>query len=438
MGEVIVKQRLHKSTGKIVYEYAFEVASIDGKRKRKTKSGFKTKKEAREAGKLAQQAYEKVGVPIEPSTMSYSDFLDEWIEKSCKLTCKDVTVKGYEKKIRLYVKPRIGQYRVKSITKKILQDVLIDLFNEGFSQNTLSSIRAVFTKSFEYAEDNHYIQTTPAVKLTIPTAMQPKVQTRTKKHIYIPEDKRKMIFDRFPEGTTTYIPMQIAYRTGLRLGEVYGLVWEDIDFEHKTLSVNRQVQWFTPPPKPGEKRTVGGKRDSDGYWYFSTPKWSSYRTIDIDDELIEILLKEKQKQNKGEAYYAEYFTRYYCQQHLSFNGKKPQFSVMPMNEIQTDKTPYEIHFVTRRDNGTYVTTGTTKHSAHIIHHQLNYPEYDFHSWRHTHGTMLLENGADLTFIQRRLGHKNLDTTLNIYTNHLTQTIHDRSLQKLNGMFQPDN
>ena len=87
MGEIIIKSRTLKS-GKVVYEYAFEIASVDGKRKRKTKCGFKTKKEAREAGKLAQQAYESIGQPIEPSSMSYSDFLDQWIENDIKISSK--------------------------------------------------------------------------------------------------------------------------------------------------------------------------------------------------------------------------------------------------------------------------------------------------------------------------------------------------------------
>ena len=89
VGEIIVKPRTLKS-GKVVYEYAFEIASVDGKRK--TKCGFKTKKEAREAGKLAQQTYEQVGQAVEPSDMSFADFLDQWLEMDCKLSCKDVTV----------------------------------------------------------------------------------------------------------------------------------------------------------------------------------------------------------------------------------------------------------------------------------------------------------------------------------------------------------
>ena len=116
MKDVLIKARTLAS-GKTVYEYRFEIASVNGKRKWKSKSGFKTKTEAKQAGKLAQQTYENVGQAIEPSNISYSDFLDEWIEQDCKLTCKLSTLQSYEKKIRLYIKPNLGSYRLKNITK---------------------------------------------------------------------------------------------------------------------------------------------------------------------------------------------------------------------------------------------------------------------------------------------------------------------------------
>ena len=149
MGEVIIKSRMLKS-GKVVYEYGFEIASIDGKRKRKTKSGFKTKKEAKEAGKVAQLAYENIGQVVDPSDMSFSDFLDQWIENAA-LTCAESTINGYKKKIRLYIKPALGGYRIKSITKNNLQDLVTKMYNDGFSKNTVSSVNGILTKYFEYA-----------------------------------------------------------------------------------------------------------------------------------------------------------------------------------------------------------------------------------------------------------------------------------------------
>lgn len=433
MGEVIIKPRTLKS-GKIVYEYAFEIASVDGKRKRKTKSGFKTKKEAREAGKLAQQAYEQVGQAVEPSDMSFSDFLDQWIEMECKLSCKEVTVNGYKKKIRLYIKPTLGEYRLKSITKNILQEFITKMYNDGFSTNTISSIKGILSKSFTFAVDRHYLMTSPATRLITPTNLQPNKPTRQKQHIYLTKEQIDSIFARFPEGTTAYIPLMIAYHTGLRLGEIYGLVWEDIDFKNKTLAVNRQVQWYQGERTQEEKKRTNGTSESNGYWYFSEPKYKSYRIIDLDDVILEILQTELAKQQKAKAYYDEYYTHYFTTNMLDFSGTKPTYKVQPINQIMNQKTTNEVHFICRRENGTYVNPRTTQHISSIVHKQLNIPDYDTYSFRHTHGTMLIENGADMVYVQRRLGHKDISVTMNIYTNHLTEKIKSRNNSMLNNMY----
>ena len=73
------------------------------------------------------------------------------------------------------------------------------------------------------------------------------------------------IFERFPEGSSAYIPIMIGYHTGLRLGEIYGLVWEDIDFENKTLSVNRQVQWEAGEARSEEEKNKNTNDQKTSY-----------------------------------------------------------------------------------------------------------------------------------------------------------------------------
>ncbi len=417
--------------GTFSYQYRFEIASVDGKRKWKTKSGFTTKREAKEAAKLAQQTYEQVGQVVEPSDMSYADFLDRWLENRA-LDCAESTIKGYEKKVRLYIKPELGAYRLKSITKDNLQDFVTKMFNDGFSKNTISSVKGIITKSFDFAEDRNYIVHTPATKLVIPTKLQPEVKTRNKKHVYIPKNVMKKIFERFPEGSSAYIPLMIGYHTGLRLGEIYALVWEDIDFENKTLSVNRQVQWHAGERTEEEKKRTNGTSISNGYWYFAEPKYRSYRTIDVDDILLEALKREHQKQLKAKDYYDEYYNQYYCDNEMIF---KKSDDVLPINRISQEETTNKVDFICRREDGSYVSPRTTQHISHIIHTQLNFPQYDTHSLRHTHGTMLRESGADFVYIQRRLGHKNLQVTIEIYTNHLTDSIKEKGNIALNDIYK---
>ena len=84
------------------------------------------------------------------------------------------------------------------------------------------------------------------------------------------------IFERFPEGCSSHIPLMLGYKCGLRLGEAFGVMWSDIDFIKCTLTINRQVQW-----------QGGSKEHGKGYWYFSEPKYNSFRTISLDNSLME-------------------------------------------------------------------------------------------------------------------------------------------------------
>ena len=71
-----------------VYQYKFEIASIDGKRKFKNKSGFATKSEAKQAGIIAYNEYLNTGHSFKPKTMSYSDYLDYWMKEHCEINLK--------------------------------------------------------------------------------------------------------------------------------------------------------------------------------------------------------------------------------------------------------------------------------------------------------------------------------------------------------------
>lgn len=146
------------------WRYRFDIATVAGKRKQISKSGFRTKKEAQAAGNTALYQYEHAGLSPDQlkGEISYADFLDEWMEKDVIKRWKKSTVEGYEKKIRLYIKPNLGHYRLKSITKQNIIDFLLDLYNDGFSTNTISSVRGILTKSFRYADENNYLFHSPA------------------------------------------------------------------------------------------------------------------------------------------------------------------------------------------------------------------------------------------------------------------------------------
>lgn len=377
------------------WQYRFEGPKIDGKRKQIVKGGFSTREEAFAAKLKAMAEFEATGEVFKPSEISVSDFMDKWYKDECVNKKKKTTLNNYEKIIRLDIKPEIGKYKLRTISHSTLQKLIDKLASEGRSRNTISVISGVLTSSFNYAvEPLHYIQKNPMEHVKLPSKRaEGNIALNTKSRVYIDEKRMNEILARFPKGSSAYIPLLLGYRCGLRLGEAYALTWDDIDFENKTLSVNKQVQW----------QSNGNK---SGYWYFSTPKYDSNRIIQIDDAFLKILKNEKETQErKVKAYLDTEYTFYYEEKGTRI--------------ISTNDKGKKINFVCKREDGTYIQPRTMQHTSSVIHNQLGFPEFDFHSLRHTHCTMLLDNGADPKYVQTRLGHKSVQITLDIYQ-HLTQ------------------
>lgn len=197
MAEVQIRSK-RKKDGKLSYAYSFEIANVEGTRKWITKYGFKTKKEAREAGVEAKRLYDNYGSIVQKDEISFADYLDYWIDNDCKVDLKPITVKNYQKVI-LLIKPEWGKYRLKSITREVLQSLLIKLYDLGYSYNYLTVIKGALTKSMNFAVDHHYIIFSPAVRLKIPKNRVPKIPTRSSPHVLIPPEIMSKIFERFPE-----------------------------------------------------------------------------------------------------------------------------------------------------------------------------------------------------------------------------------------------
>ena len=309
--EVKVRARKSAKYGK-TYEYRFEVAPIGGERKWYSKGGFLSEKEARKAGLEELKRYYACGLPERSSNISYADFLDEWMENDCKYNLKETTLLNYRKRIKNHIKPELGGYQVMRLSRERLQKFLQKKHDDGYSKNTLSTLRGIISKSMTYAVDCGLLKISPAHNLKIPRCEMTSVPTRSDPHSYLPADTMKQIFERFPEGSSAYIPIMIGYHCGLRIGEVYGLTWGDIDLQNRKLTVSRQIQWKQLPRSKEEKqRSNGSKYAAAGFWYFSTPKCGSSRTIDMDSQLTDLLQRERIRQERAGIYFAERYRRYY-------------------------------------------------------------------------------------------------------------------------------
>ena len=389
------------------WEYEFDAAKVAGKRNRISKSGYKTKAEAVAAGAAAMAEYNSSGIKFIPSEMSYADFLDYWIESYCLITLKKTTLDNYKKRIKAHIKPSLGAYKLTSLTTAGLQKFINSKIDAQYSLNTLSVLRGILTGSLQYAVRQNMLKNNPAREIRIPTERSTEsLQLRSAPHRYLPPDVIEKIFERFPEKHPSHIPLMLGYRCGLRLGEAFAITWDCVDLEKGQIYINKQVQW-----NPAEQ-----------WWFFTNPKFNSFRTIDLDNSLLELLRRERKRQDKDKAYYEDMYTVYY---------ENDVRGLVTSPDQASSATPIELMLV--RQDGSYIQARTMQHASSVIHYELGVKDFTFHSLRHTHATMLAEAGMPQKYTQQRLGHKDISVTLKYYT-HLTDKMSEIGGKILESMF----
>ena len=154
-----------------VYQYQFEIGTINGKRKFINKSGFKTKNEAYAAGQLAYEKYIIGGVTFKQSQMLYSDYLDYWMKEYFEINYKYTTSKRYSEAFET-IKKEIGNYKLSNLTSYILNQALLRLYQTSTTKEALRNYQKVIRSSLRDATYYFgFIKNNPASDLQIPRVL---------------------------------------------------------------------------------------------------------------------------------------------------------------------------------------------------------------------------------------------------------------------------
>lgn len=420
MAKVNVRDRnKNKPDKRPNWEYRFEAAPIEGKRKHISKAGFKTKKEALEAGALALSEYNTAGLHFEPSEIGVSDYLDYWYEQYCVTNLKYNTLCTYQNLIKKHIKPYLGLYKLKSLNPSVLQDYANELSKKGYSISYVFGILSTIKVALDYAVfPLKYIRDNPITYIKFPTNGK-----RKRARQVISREEFEKIMQRFPFGNRFHIPLLFGWYCGLRISEVFAVTWEDIDFENKTLNVDKQIikRNYGLEEKASKRYTKNSEKSA---WYFASPKYDSCRVIKIGDYLLDIFRQEKLRQENNEKLYKEYYTTYIAINETDEKGNEIT-RIVPVQKCIETVQPH-INFVCVEENGILSTTDTFKYATRVIRGLIETP-FDFHSLRHSHATLLIENGVSPKAVQQRLGHRSIVTTLQTYvkaTEHMQQEAAD--------------
>ena len=374
--------------------YYFEAPKSNGKRKKIERKGGKTKSEAKKALVNAMYEYQTYENIVDSKNMSYGDYLDYWHKNYIQLNCKFSTIDGYRIMINKHIKPALGFYKLKSLQPAEIQEFINQKYIAGLGRRYISNILSVLTSSLKMAVYPYkLIRENPASYVKIPKNKNSLYHTSHK--IITPEEFNKII-SRFPQGSSFYIPLQIAYHTGTRIGECCALTWKDIDLEHGYITITKTVS-----------------RQENRQWVFGTPKTaSSIRKILIGKTLINILKKHKNYQKENKLKHGSAYMKYYI------TPDNRLYNIKNVTDYLTSDE--EIELVCTTETGSHVTPETFRYCSRIINYELLI-EFNFHALRHTHATRLIENGAKMKDVQARLGHSRLSTTMDTYT-HATDTM----------------
>lgn len=181
----------------------------------------------------------------------------------------------------------------------------------------------------------------------------------------------------------------------MRTGEVFALTWKDVDFENRTIRVNKTVYCKI--------------KDNKGRWFLGTTKTEgSSRIIYMSDTLYKILLKFKEYQNINRKLYKSKYKYYYLEQVKNKYGKLIEYKII---EGKNKNNKVEMIFV--KKDGTYVGTDITKYPYRIIHNELKI-NCRFYDLRGSFATISLRNSCKIKDIAEVLRHKRIETTEKYY------------------------
>ena len=270
MGQLRTRKR-----GK-TWEYSFEGAPVDGKRTTISKGGFRTKEECIKAGTAAKSEYDNCGRVFIPSEISVSDYLDYWI-KSYVTGLSPRTYEDYQSKIKNHIKPAFGMYKLSSLAPDIIQDWVNSKKNTGLSKGMIKNLLACLSGAMNYAVlPCKYIKFNPCNGVRIPK-MPTDINQKKKNEYVLSKEEFERIIIRF-ENTVFYLPLEVGYHLGTRIGETYGIdLLHDPDFDSGKITINHQLQKLKGSP------------------ILDLPKYESVRTIRMDKILAELLQKEIHK-----------------------------------------------------------------------------------------------------------------------------------------------
>ena len=360
---MIKKYITKKGETRYLFQTYLGIDPATGKEKRTTRRGFKTIKEAKAAERDLLLDVEENGFSSNDDFQNptFAEVAELWLE-SYKNTVKPTTYQHVKDMLDVMIDLYFTDMKIQQISVAYCQKVAIQLSNRYILYTNYYS---VINRIFKYATSLDIIKSNPLDKIIKPKNMP----LKAKENHYTKQELTEFLkVCKANCKPVEYTFFHLLAFSGLRSGEAIGLMWSDVDFENKRLSISRTAIVVN------KKQTV------------QDPKTKrSKRVITLDDETLNVLKLWKRQQIK------EYFQA----------GKAYQ---------------HDLNYIFTNNRGEWLLTSTMKVKLKRFlckHNELK--KITPHGFRHTHASLLFEAGITAKIISDRLGHNNVQTTLDMYT-----------------------
>ena len=293
--------------------------------------------------------------------MKYRIWFEEWLTHYIKPSSKQRTFEQYSKAAQIHILPYLADVELTDLTPFVLQKFITGLTEngnkrtgKGLSPNFVKTILSIVQNSLKTAHLVGYLPEYSANKIKRPKPKEKQVEC------FSAGEQKKIEEAALSAKKDKYRGIILCLYTGLRIGELLALTWNDIDFDKNILSVTKTCH--------------DGNENGEHIRIIDTPKTeNSRRQIPLSKTLVK-MLKEMKKKSKCEFVIAD--------------GERPVF-------IRSYQRMFEL-----------------------LLKKLKLTHKGFHSLRHTFATRALECGMDVKSLSEILGHKNAMITLNRYAHSL--------------------
>lgn len=353
---------------------------LTGKRKTIVRYG-KTAAEATE--KLEQALAElHMGTYVEQRNVTVGQWFPEWLEKYCKPKLKQSTFNSYRGYVEKRIVPVMGHIRLLDLSVDIFQRFLNEEFAHGnkktggaLSPKTIRNLYLCLHAGMEQAVKNELVMKNHLKGVVLPRLEEVEMRVLTKQE-YVEMVKVSL------ESEERYaLGVLLSLKTGMRIGEICGLRWKDIDVHEQEIHIRQTLQRQEKlEHEEGEVKTeivIGPPKSK-----------KSRRDIPLPETLIP-LLRAQRKRQKEDALAAE--------------DAYQNMGYVLMNEL-----------------GCYIEPRTLQDTFQRLRKKAGVEEANFHSLRHTFATRAIENHMDVKTLSELLGHEDVATTMNRYAHSLDE------------------